>query len=503
MMRMDWIAGVARGMVKKVHSLNSLPKSIGRRTALEVYETLRGSVMSGRILPGTYISQVDVARDLGVSRTPVREALRRLQENGLVAAEPNFRVRVLGLEPEEVEALYIKRILLESFAAGCTARSASAGQLADIRSALNHMNAGAAKESASSRTAARLRLYHALSAGAPTPLGRELHSMRERCRHYEEPSVRAQASSMRQRESEAFRDAVGAIARSDAGRASRTTAALLTAQALEVLHHISPSFDPSRLQMAATLATTHTSQSPLAAELPDIPATDKVGGLSWIDPLESGYLAAPKASTPGARGRPSDPNKREAILKAARQLFLTYGPSAVTMSRLAETANVAKATVYACYEDKNAVIVAMVRRESELVMPDNWQDEHNHAALAAMLTDFGQAFLGFMVNPQLQSLERLISGLASREAELGDRLFFAGPGRAMNVLRAILSKARTQGHITTDSIDEAAEDLLGLWQGFLRIEVNFHQLPDPKASYLRQRAARGVRQFLKLYAPKD
>jgi TetR/AcrR family transcriptional repressor of mexJK operon len=363
------------------------------------------------------------------------------------------------------------------------------------------MNVSAAKESIPSRTAARLRLYHMLSVGAPAALGRELHALRERGGHYEEPSVRAQTPRAKQNESEACRSVVDAIAQTDAGRASRTMAALLGEQALDVLRLISPSFDPSRLRMAAALAVTHTLQDPLASKSLDTRDLDTVG-LSWIDPLESRYPAAPKA-TPGARGRPPDPNKREAILKAARDLFLTYGPSAVTMNRLAEAANVAKATVYACYEDKNAVIVAMVRRESELVMPDNWQDEHNHAALAAMLIDFGQAFLGFMVNPQLQSLERLISGLASHDAELGDRLFFAGPGRAMNVLRAILSKARTQGHIKTDSIEEAAEDLLGLWQGFLRIEVNFHQLPDPKASYLRQRAARGVRQFLKLYAPMD
>jgi TetR/AcrR family transcriptional repressor of mexJK operon len=174
-------------------------------------------------------------------------------------------------------------------------------------------------------------------------------------------------------------------------------------------------------------------------------------------------------------------------------LFLSYGPSAVTMNRLAETASVAKATVYACFKDKNDVIVAMVRRESELMMPDNWKAEHNHTSLEAVLTDFGQAFLGFMVNPQLQSLERLMSGIASHEAELGDRLFVAGPGRAMNVLRGILTEARAQGQLQADSIEEASEDLLGLWQGFLRIKVNFHQIPDPKAAYLRRRAARGAR----------
>jgi hypothetical protein len=61
----------------------------------------------------------------GFTQERLRMAVACLQENGLIAAEPNFRSRVLGVDPEEVETLYIKRILLESFAAGCTARATS------------------------------------------------------------------------------------------------------------------------------------------------------------------------------------------------------------------------------------------------------------------------------------------------------------------------------------------------------------------------------------------
>ena len=93
-----------------------LAKSDGRRTVLEVHDLLRRLILGGRLAPGVVLSQVELARRLGVSRTPVREALRLLQQAGMVSAEPNLRCRVLGFDPDDIEALYMKRILMESLA---------------------------------------------------------------------------------------------------------------------------------------------------------------------------------------------------------------------------------------------------------------------------------------------------------------------------------------------------------------------------------------------------
>jgi DNA-binding GntR family transcriptional regulator len=100
---------------------------------------LRDSILAGRIKPGAYLSQVEVARELGVSRTPLREALCRLHESGLIAGEPNFRSHVLGLDPEEIESTYIKRVILEGFSVLCTAIGASGAQLRDLRSGLTQL----------------------------------------------------------------------------------------------------------------------------------------------------------------------------------------------------------------------------------------------------------------------------------------------------------------------------------------------------------------------------
>jgi DNA-binding GntR family transcriptional regulator len=117
--------------------LKPLERSKGRQTAVDVHDTLRTSILSGRLKPETILSQVEIAQALRVSRTPVREAMRMLQEEGLVVAEPNFRGRVLGFDPKEVEALYMKRIALEAMGVAITAQrmtpalSLSLGQAID------------------------------------------------------------------------------------------------------------------------------------------------------------------------------------------------------------------------------------------------------------------------------------------------------------------------------------------------------------------------------------
>jgi DNA-binding GntR family transcriptional regulator len=81
-----------------------------------VYDRIRTAILHGELAPGSVMSQVVLADELGVSRTPLREALRMLQSEGLVEAEPNRRVRVAPLTAEDLEQLCVMRIALESTA---------------------------------------------------------------------------------------------------------------------------------------------------------------------------------------------------------------------------------------------------------------------------------------------------------------------------------------------------------------------------------------------------
>jgi DNA-binding GntR family transcriptional regulator len=81
-----------------------------------VFDELKNRILFARLSPGVKISDNEVARELGISRTPVREALVRLAGHGLVEELPNrgFKVRVLSIR--EIEDLYIMREALEVLA---------------------------------------------------------------------------------------------------------------------------------------------------------------------------------------------------------------------------------------------------------------------------------------------------------------------------------------------------------------------------------------------------
>lgn len=80
-------------------------------------ELIRGAIVDGRLEPGRRLKEEELARELGISRTPVREALLLLQTEGLILSEPNrgATVRVYGWE--EIEDTYELRAILEGHAA--------------------------------------------------------------------------------------------------------------------------------------------------------------------------------------------------------------------------------------------------------------------------------------------------------------------------------------------------------------------------------------------------
>lgn len=82
-----------------------------------VYDHVKALLLSGAYPPGARLSEVALAQTLGASRTPVREALMRLAEEGLVELVPGKGARVRVFTPEEVEEVYTVRALLEGEAA--------------------------------------------------------------------------------------------------------------------------------------------------------------------------------------------------------------------------------------------------------------------------------------------------------------------------------------------------------------------------------------------------
>jgi DNA-binding GntR family transcriptional regulator len=107
----------------------------------DVYERLRAAIMDGTIPAGAIVNQVSLAQSLGVSRTPLREALRMLQAQGFVEAEHQHRMRVSALEPEAIDAIYATRIMLESLGVALTVPRLTRAALDELRSMLGTISA--------------------------------------------------------------------------------------------------------------------------------------------------------------------------------------------------------------------------------------------------------------------------------------------------------------------------------------------------------------------------
>ena len=106
-----------------------------------VYERLKGDIESLRLRPGAKLSEVQLGEELGASRTPVREAIRRLAGEGLVDFVPGEVARVAAISLGGVRALFEIRMLLEPRAAALVAASGAADErlLAPFRELLERL----------------------------------------------------------------------------------------------------------------------------------------------------------------------------------------------------------------------------------------------------------------------------------------------------------------------------------------------------------------------------
>jgi len=99
----------------------------------EVFALLHHKIVAGKYSPGEWLRQEEIASQLGVSQTPVREGLDLLVSVGLAERVPYRGVRVPKPTHEEIVDTYIMRLVLESLAARLAARNASGEQLSNIR----------------------------------------------------------------------------------------------------------------------------------------------------------------------------------------------------------------------------------------------------------------------------------------------------------------------------------------------------------------------------------
>lgn len=219
-----------------------------------VYRRVRDAILSGQLEPGAVVSQVRLAAELGVSRTPLREVLRMLEREGLVESEHNRRVRIAPFSLADLDEIYASRIVLECLAIRLTVAELTGEELAEMRRCWERMRDHAADEDYERWRVPHVRFHRLATCHAGARLERTLrllsdHAERYR-RTYTTQAPQAWAVGLVDHEN-VLR---GCEAR-DLDAAARALAVHLGRTALSTIAMVSPTYEPVKVRGALRMVT--------------------------------------------------------------------------------------------------------------------------------------------------------------------------------------------------------------------------------------------------------
>ena len=114
--------------MKKIQEINAATP-----VRTQVFQQLEKAILDGDLAPGTSLTEVKLSAELGVSRTPIREALMQLELEGLVKTTHNKGAVVVGISSGDVNDIYLIRTRVEGLAARRAAQNITDEELADLR----------------------------------------------------------------------------------------------------------------------------------------------------------------------------------------------------------------------------------------------------------------------------------------------------------------------------------------------------------------------------------
>jgi len=216
----------------------------------DVYVRLRDMLLNGDLRPGTPISQVRLARELGVSATPLREAMRLLQAEGLLVAEHNRRARVAPIDPADIEAVYANRILTEALALRLTVPKLHADDFEGLHEDLLAMADAAQQEDLKAWEPAHRRFHRRLVDGADPALVRMIEPLIDRSERYRRVGLAGSAPRMWEIGNDEHEAIVQACEHRDPDLASTLLARHLARSALTALAKVAPEQEPAAIRTA-------------------------------------------------------------------------------------------------------------------------------------------------------------------------------------------------------------------------------------------------------------
>jgi DNA-binding GntR family transcriptional regulator len=232
--------------IEPLEGVTSIPLD-GPARAESVRAHLRGLILTGSLPPGTILNQVDLAPRLGVSRTPLREAMRMLQEEGLIEAQPQKRARVAVFDPGKLECIYVQRILLEGLAIAITTPRLSEAEVDELDRLNAEMTAMLERNAILEWREANSAFHARLVSGASDELLRTISLNMERTDRYRKLFDRDPMLFYADPEHQAI---VEAVRRRDADGAAAGLAHHLARTTLTLIAHLAADYEPTAIRAA-------------------------------------------------------------------------------------------------------------------------------------------------------------------------------------------------------------------------------------------------------------
>jgi DNA-binding GntR family transcriptional regulator len=227
----------------------------GRATGGSLHEYLRRLILDGAIPNGASISQVELAERLGVSRTPLREAMRMLQAEGIVEAEHNRRTHVTALDVGDIDTVYGCRVLLEATGVLVTVPLLDRSRITELSEAVQEMRRHASDPKAEMWARAHRRFHRALIPEAGREFARTLSTYFDRAERFRRmfQSEEIQGGVRLLEEHEAI---LRACKTKNASKAASLVAKHSARAALTLMAKMAPDREPALVRTALQLFST-------------------------------------------------------------------------------------------------------------------------------------------------------------------------------------------------------------------------------------------------------
>lgn len=198
-------------------------------------------------------------------------------------------------------------------------------------------------------------------------------------------------------------------------------------------------------------------------------------------------------------GRPKDLKKRQAILEAAKNLFLELGYDGSSMDTIAQHAGVSKLTVYNHFNDKAQLFGAAIEMVCEQRLPKQFYQINVNCDIQHALLNLGTAFLKMLYSAEAMKLTHLMSSLVSSNLELVHLFYRAGPERTRQNMYTLFAHIQQLQLLKIDNSQQAAELFVSLFTDceYDRVIWKIREIPHPEE--IEKMVTQRLTLFLRLY----